>query len=186
MGTPLIFIMGSVTAMLPDDRRYAKNHMWLAAGDPATKGDASGGNRFRVGLSSYAAALIGAVRRLEWKVASATEVEAGQPIGSIEGSKATSDLYAPVAGVIARCNEELTKQPGLVTTSTYDDGWLLEMRCDEDALLSVAEYLTHLQAGWPTVSQMLRGLPAYPCDGQCGGGSEQPEATDDPNRQDGA
>ena len=80
MAKPLVFMMGRSPAILPTDRRYARNHMWAAPEESA----------FRVGLSAYAVRLLGDVCHLQWAVGPGAAVESGQHIGFIEGSKVTS------------------------------------------------------------------------------------------------
>ena len=79
-------MMGQSPAILPVDRHYARNHMWVAEED----------GMLRVGFSSYAVRLLGDMRHVEWSVQVGSEVKAGQQIGYVEASKATSDLYFPV------------------------------------------------------------------------------------------
>ena len=147
MKKPLVFMMGRSPAILPTDRRYARNHMWAAPVD--------GGYRF--GLSAYAVRLLGDVRRFQPTVEEGLTVARGQQIAFVEASKATSDLYAPIAGRIAQCNQRLPGEPGLINTNLYDDGWLLTIIGSGDELLSADQYVTHLEASWPLAQRLLKG-----------------------------
>lgn len=147
MSRPLVFMMGKSPAILPIDRRYARNHMWAS---PA-------GGLVRVGLSAYAVRLLGDVHHLEWAAKAGTEVSAGDQIGYVEASKATSDLYSPLDGRIEQVNSSVLAQPGLVNTNLYDQGWLLAFQSDSAELLSPEEYIGLLEAAWPLAQRLLKG-----------------------------
>ena len=87
MSGELIFMMGEFEARIPTDRRYAKNHMWACEG--------RGNHRF--GFTSYAIRLLQDVYFLDWTVDAGDSLVPHQLIGSIESSKAESDLFSPLA-----------------------------------------------------------------------------------------
>jgi glycine cleavage system H protein len=62
--------------------------------------------------------------------------------------KAVSELYAPVSGEVVEVNDRLDKEPALVNTSPYADGWMIKVRLrnpgERDELLGAAEYATRL------------------------------------------
>jgi len=147
MPKPLVFMMGQAPVFLPVDRQYARNHMWAVAAD--------GG--FRWGFSGYAVKLLGDARHLEWSIQGGDPVDPGQAIGYIEASKATSDLYAPMAGQCAHLNQEVLGNPELINTNLYDSGWLLAISGSAPALLLPEEYLAFLEAAWPLAQRLLKG-----------------------------
>jgi glycine cleavage system H protein len=147
MQKPLVFMMGRSPAFLPTDRQYARNHMWameLAAG-------------YRVGLSAYAVKLLGDLSHLAWSTEAGATITAGQGIGFIEGSKATSDLYAPMSGKVELVNHAVLADPTLINSNLYDAGWLLEIAGSSEDLLSPEKYLSHLAASWPLAQRILKG-----------------------------
>ena len=139
-------MMGRSPAILPTDRKYARNHMWAAAVD--------GGLQF--GFSAYAVKLLGDVHHLEWSVEPGAELARGQQIGFIEGSKATSDLYAPTAGQVRRINADVVADPSLLNSNLYDRGWLIVIAGSGQRLLSPEQYLAHVEASWPLAQRMLK------------------------------
>lgn len=147
MQKPLVFMMGRSPAFLPTDRMYARNHMWAEA--------VEGG--YRVGLSAYGVKLLGDLRHLEWSVEAGATIASGQQIGFVEGSKATSDMYAPMAGRLREINQAVPANPSLINTNLYDAGWLMAMEGSGGELLSPQEYLSHLEAGWPLAQRILKG-----------------------------
>jgi len=147
MQKPLVFMMGRSPAFLPTDRKYARNHMWAEA--------VEGG--YRLGLSAYGVKLLGDLRHLEWSAEAGATITTGQRIGFVEGSKATSDLYAPMAGRLREFNQAVPADPSLVNTNLYDAGWLMAIEGSGDGLLSPQEYLSHLEASWPLAQRILKG-----------------------------
>src|ERR1700730_16847103 len=95
--TEITFMMGKFAATLPGDRRYAHNHMWCLPTDGA----------LRFGFTSYAVRLMQDVYFLDWEVNAGDAIALKQKIGHIETSKALSDLFAPIAGTLARFNADL-------------------------------------------------------------------------------
>jgi glycine cleavage system H protein len=112
---------------------------------------------WRLGFSAYAVRLIGDLRHLEWSVAEGARLEAGQQIGFVEGSKATSDLYAPTAGTLVETNRRVLADPTLINSNLYDAGWLLMISDMDNSFLSPKEYLVHLEASWPLAQRLLKG-----------------------------
>lgn len=147
MTKPLVFMMGRSPVFLPTDRRYARNHMWVAGDESAC----------RVGFSAYAVRLLGDVHHVEWAVEPGATVESGQQIGFIEGSKATSDLYVPLAGEIQEINRQVEANPTRINSNPYDSGWLLVICADDMPLLTPEQYVEHLEASWPLAQRLLKG-----------------------------
>ena len=147
MSEDRVFMMGKFAARFPTDRQYARNHMWaLRAGDG-----------FRFGFSGYAVRLLQDVYFLDWTVDAGVSLSERQPIGSIESSKAESDLYAPVAGRLTEFNENLLSDPSMINVDLYGEGWLCAMQEVGDTLLSVEEYLLHLEAAWKVAERTIKG-----------------------------
>lgn len=147
MADSLTFLMGKFAAVLPADRRYARNHMWCLPGD--------GGMRF--GFTTYAVRLMQDVYFLDWEVNPGDALALKQKIGHIETSKAMSDLFAPVAGTLARFNADLLNDPSAINVDMYGNGWLFEITGADGETLSVQEYHDFLAAGWEKTQNMLKG-----------------------------
>jgi len=141
--------MGQFAARFPTDRRYAKNHMWAKA--------SAASDGFRFGFSAYAVRLLQDVYFLEWSVDAGGPLVEKQAMGAIESSKAESELYAPMTGRLLEFNGNLLSDPSGINVDTYGAGWLFEMQGTSEALLSPAEYLTHLQASWAIAERTIKG-----------------------------
>ena len=148
MPDSLTFLMGKYEAVLPADRRYARNHMWCQPADDGV---------LRFGFTSYAVRLMQDVYFLDWNVDAGAALQAKQPIGHIETSKAMSDLFAPQAGTLARFNPELLTDPSAINVDNYGAGWLFELAGPEADTLTAAEYHQFLDANWEKTQNMLKG-----------------------------
>lgn len=144
----LIFMMGEYEVRFPQDRLYAKNHMWC---QPQSE------NRLRFGLSAYAVRLLQDVYFLDLVIEPEMSLAARQEIGSIESKKAESSLYSPAAGQVTAVNENLLQDPTAINLDKYNAGWMFELECDPSVLLSPPQYLEHLTAAWEVAQRTIKG-----------------------------
>lgn len=121
---------------LPTNLKYAQSHEWVRLeGDIAT-----------VGISQFAQEELGDVVFLDlpWDESGEREMEAGKHFGDIESVKATSELFAPVSGLLVSVNETLRDNPELVNSSPYGDGWMLTIKVSDptelDRLMDAEAY----------------------------------------------
>lgn len=147
MAGDLTFLMGNFPAVIPGDRRYCRNHMWCQ----------EAGGRFRFGFTAYAVRLMQDVYFLEWHVNPGDPLALLQPIGHIETSKATADLFAPIAGTLLEFNAALLADPSAINVSNYGDGWLFEMTGDGGPTLGPEAYHEFLAQNWEKTQRALKG-----------------------------
>ncbi len=147
-GDGKVFMMGEFAAQLPIDLLYATNHMWAQP---------IGSSQYRFGLTSYAVRLLQDVYFLDWTVDAPAAVGYRQAIGSIESKKAESDLFAPIAGTIECFNEAALADPSVINAEIYSGGWLFNLRGDGSALLTVDQYLDHLESAWQVAQRTIKG-----------------------------
>ncbi|TFV62418.1 glycine cleavage system protein GcvH [Geodermatophilus sp. DF01-2] len=127
----------------PDDRRYTEQHEWALVVDGGTQ--AGEGAVVRVGITDHAQDALGDIVFVQLPEVGA-EVAPGNPIGEVESTKSVSDVYAPVAGVVAAVNEALADAPETINADPYGTGWLVEITVAGDggdpteALLDAAAY----------------------------------------------
>ncbi len=105
-------------ARFPTDRLYAASHFWLQE-------QAGGG--WRIGFTSFAMRMLGEPVELEFQIGAGLDVQRGQMVGWIEGFKAVTDLYAPMAGCFKGANPRLDEDLAAVKAKPYGKGWLYEM-----------------------------------------------------------
>ncbi len=106
--------------MYPVDLKYTAEHEWVRV--VGTGPDAI----VRVGITHYAQEALGDVVFVTLPAVGGA-VDAGQACGEVESTKSVSDVYAPLAGVIHACNEQLDASPELINSDPYGEGWLVEL-----------------------------------------------------------
>ena len=124
----------------PDDLKYSKSHEWVRMNDDGT---------VTVGITDHAQELLGDMVYVEVPEPD-RELEAEEACAVVESVKAASDVYAPVAGTVIECNEELADAPETVNSDAYGAGWLMKLRltdpADLDALMDASDYLEFIES----------------------------------------
>jgi glycine cleavage system H protein len=105
----------------PDDRRYTDQHEWALV-----QGAGDTGTVVRVGITDHAQDALGDIVFVQLPSVG-DEVAPGTPMGEVESTKSVSDVYPPVAGVIAAVNEQLADAPETINSDPYGAGWLVEI-----------------------------------------------------------
>ena len=109
---------------VPDDLRYTADHEWARLED----------GRVRIGITDYAQDALGDVVFVELPTPG-TKVEAGQSFSEVESTKSVSDIYAPIAGVVAEVNTDLADAPQRLNEDPYGEGWICVIEPNEGAAL---------------------------------------------------
>ncbi len=111
----------------PDDRRYTDQHEWaLVQGTDGTGTTAEAGTIVRVGITDHAQDALGDIVFVQLPEVG-DEVAPGTQIGEVESTKSVSDVYAPIAGVVAAVNGKLADAPETINADPYGEGWLVEI-----------------------------------------------------------
>ena len=123
--------------MLPEDRKYSKEHEWIKVdGDNGT-----------IGITDYAQQQLGDVVFVEVPEVGAS-VTAMEVFGNIESVKAVSELFSPVSGEIVEVNDQVVDQPELVNKDPHGDAWLIKVKLGNpselDGLMSASQYQEYL------------------------------------------
>lgn len=120
-------------AEYPKDLKYTKDHEWAK----------KSGNNVVIGVTWYAQDSLGDVVYVELPKVGA-EVKAGESFGTVESTKAVSELFAPLSGKVAKVNDALGNDPSLVNREPYGGAWMIEIEpanpAEFDALLDVGAY----------------------------------------------
>ena len=118
----------------PSDLKYTATHEWVRD---------NGDGTVTVGITFHAQDALGELVYVELPEAG-REVSAGDACVVVESTKAASDVYAPVDGVVVEANAALGNEPQTVNESPYERGWLFRMKVGAPAqigsLLSAADY----------------------------------------------
>jgi len=106
-------------ANIPDDLLYTPDHEYVRqTADP---------NVVVVGITDYAQGELGDIVYLDLPKAGA-KFDAHGVFGTVEAVKAVSELYAPIAGEVVAVNERLDKEPALVNSDPYGNGWMIKVK----------------------------------------------------------
>ncbi len=121
-------------ANIPDELMYSEEHEWVA-------GDISPGAEVSVGITEYAAAALGDIVYVEGPEVG-DDVVAGEVCGELESTKAVSEFYAPVTGVVTAVNDDLIDAPETLNTDAYGAGWIIKIKVSKPnkTLLNSEQY----------------------------------------------
>ncbi len=124
--------------MYPNEFRYTKDHEWIKLeGDEAV-----------VGITDFAQNQLGDIIYVELP-AVGKELLAHQTIGVVESVKSVSDVYAPVAGVVAKVNDALATTADLLNKDPHGQGWIVRIKVkdkkDLESLFTAGDYEKFLE-----------------------------------------
>ncbi len=86
----------------------------------------------RIGLDSFAANLLGKVERIEIGALNRW-VRQGQKLLTLTREGMSIDLLSPIEGVITAVNHEVIKDPSLILSDPYRNGWICIVKSPEIA-----------------------------------------------------
>lgn len=151
------------TTHLPRDRRYSPAHSWLLEEAPGI---------WRVGLTRFATRMLGDIVEFEFTAAPGTTIDVGDEIGTIEGLKAVTTIFAAGSGVFLGEGTALRRDVTLADSDPYGEGWLYRLQGRPGPeTVDVHGYVAILDA---TIDRMLAGRHAGmdAADGQDEGADE--------------
>ena len=119
---------------IPADLRYTTTHEWVR---PGPDGIAT------VGITEFAQDHLGELVYVELPEVGRALAQ-GEACAVVESTKAASDVYAPLAGLVVEANAQLAAAPQTVNESPFGNGWLFRLQLSDtsqlDALLDAAGY----------------------------------------------
>lgn len=124
---------------IPSELLYTEEHEYVKRTGEA--------DVVQIGITDYAQGELGDVVYVELpKVGDS--YGRSDVFGTLEAVKAVSELFSPLAGVVEAINARLDKEPGLVNSDPYGEGWMLRLRvktsAEMDQLLGSEEYKKHV------------------------------------------
>jgi glycine cleavage system H protein len=124
---------------IPSELLYTEEHEYVKRTDES--------DIVLVGITDYAQGELGDIVYVE--LPKVGDVFGRSDVfGTLEAVKAVSELFSPLAGEVEAVNTRLDKEPGLVNSDPYGDGWMIRIRlkntADMDELLGPDEYRTHV------------------------------------------
>lgn len=126
-------------ADIPKDLRYTEEHEYVkTTSDRAV---------VLVGITDYAQGELGDIVYLELPSVGA-KFSRHDVFGTIEAVKAVSELFSPVSGEVVEVNSRLEKEPQLVNSSPYGDGWMVKIKLsdagEQNDLMDADAYAAHV------------------------------------------
>ncbi len=123
---------------LPDSVRFAETHEWAKLEDGIV----------RIGISDYAQDSLGDITFVEFPQVGDV-FHKGEQFGTVESTKAVSELFMPVGGEITAVNTDLADSPELVNQDPYATGWMVQVKPENpdemDSLMSAEAYRNTLE-----------------------------------------
>ena len=124
---------------IPQDLLYTEDHEYVKS----TGED----NVVAIGITDYAQGELGDIVYIELpKVGAAFKKH--DVFGTVEAVKAVSELYSPLTGEVVAINDRLDKEPALVNSTPYGDGWMIKLRVkdagEKSGLMNAQAYTAHL------------------------------------------
>ncbi|HEV8214501.1 MAG TPA: glycine cleavage system protein GcvH [Gemmatimonadaceae bacterium] len=123
---------------IPQDLLYTEDHEYVKDADDGV---------VAIGITDYAQGELGDVVYVELPKVGAS-FNKHDVFGTVEAVKAVSELYSPIGGEVVAVNDRLDKEPALVNSSPYGDGWMIKLRvkdaAEKKALLDAGAYSAHL------------------------------------------
>jgi glycine cleavage system H protein len=117
---------------------YTKEHEWAKIeGDIVT-----------IGITDYAQEQQGEITFVELPAVSRQVVQKDE-IGTVESTKAASDIFTPVTGTVTEINTELKTKPEIINDDCYGKGWLCKIQITDKqtltTLMDAAQYEEYLK-----------------------------------------
>ena len=111
--------------MYPADLYYTKDHEWARREDDS---------KVRTGITWYAQDALGDVVFVKLPD-KGRSVAAGDAYAEVESTKAVSDVYAPVSGLVVEVNEDLVASPEKINEDPYGQGWIAIIEMSDESEL---------------------------------------------------
>lgn len=110
----------------PTDLRYTKDHEWVKVIE---------GNAALIGITDFAQRELGDIVYVDITTVGKT-LNAEEVFGTVEAVKTVSDLFLPVTATIEEVNLKLEKQPELINTDPYGEGWMAKIILQDASAIS--------------------------------------------------
>lgn len=95
---------------------YSEDHEWVELiGDEAV-----------IGISEYAVETLGDITYVELPNEE-DDFIIGDSLGVVESEDVSFDIYAPISGTVVAVNDALEDEPGLISDSPEEKGWLCRL-----------------------------------------------------------
>lgn len=101
---------------LPNDIQYSKEHTWIRVQDKIGT----------IGITEFAQSELGEIVFADLPNVGYS-FQQDEVFGSVEAVKTVSDLFMPISGKIIETNTQLLKEPTLINSEPFENGWLIKI-----------------------------------------------------------
>ncbi|WDF45409.1 glycine cleavage system protein GcvH [Chryseobacterium sp. KACC 21268] len=105
---------------VPKDLNYSKEHTWVRIESKTAT----------VGITAFAQKELGEIVYVDLPNVN-HNFNQDEVFGSVEAIKTVSDLFMPLSGKIIETNEQLLKEPTLVNSNPFDNGWMVKIEIED-------------------------------------------------------
>ena len=123
---------------VPDDLLFTADHEFVKMTDDPSV--------VAIGITDFAQGELGDIVYLDLPKPGA-KFDVHGTFGTVEAVKAVSEMYAPVAGEVVAVNPRLDKEPVIVNSDPYGDGWMIKVKVAgnwKKGLMDAAAYRKHI------------------------------------------
>jgi glycine cleavage system H lipoate-binding protein len=106
---------------IPQDYCFHLGHMWVAK---------EGVDDARVGADKFVTNLMGKIDRIEIRGANRW-VRQGQKLITLTAGTTSLDLLSPVEGIVTAVNDDVLRDPSLLTSDPYENGWIAMVKAPD-------------------------------------------------------
>ena len=145
---------------IPQDYCFHLGHTWVTN---------ESANDARVGVDRFVANLMGKIDHVE---VSGTDrwVRQGQKLITLGSGGTSVDLLSPVEGVVVAVNDDVLRDPTLVTNDPYENGWIAivkspDLKINQRNLIQGPMVAPWMQNNLARLNAMLSPTPALAQDG---------------------
>ena len=119
--------------MTEKEVKVSENHVWVGVED----------RHVILGITNYIQGALGSVIAVELPDIG-DKIEEGEIFAEIESVSTVHELIAPISGTVLAVNPLLEDHPMIINEDPYRDGWLIEVRIEDDSeldsLMGMDEY----------------------------------------------
>ena len=145
---------------VPQDYGFHLGHMWAAK---------AGTDDARVGVDKFVTNLMGKIDRVDVRGADRW-VRQGQRLVTLVSGDTSIDLLSPVEGVVTAINDDVVRDPNLVASDPYQNGWIAivkspDLKINQRNLIQGSMIAPWMQNNVARLTAMLSPTPTLAQDG---------------------
>lgn len=106
--------------LFPEELLYNEDHAWIEEDD----------EQATIGITEHLQNDVDGALSIELPEVG-SELELGDILATIELSQGTYEIYAPLSGEVLEINQDLLDSPEWLSSSPYEDGWLVRLQLAE-------------------------------------------------------